>query len=151
MEKILVTNNEFNEICKVAASKYWNNFKKYSDELDKYEVLPFEVDTNNKQLANIINDLCNVEEKREHKTLYRGKLSHDNIWALKEKFNLETLTDQYYLVVLVNKDLNLVFDYCEGDITFSICDGYEGYKKDVNSYIDFVIDNYDYCNYEKLN
>ena len=121
-EKIKVTNNEFNQICKDLASKYYKNFSLYDALLDLYDIIPFTINTDNEQLKKVINFYCQTEEQRE--------------------FNLNTIYDGGYNVSLYSDNLKLIVDYTEGDLNFSISDTQELYAAEKQRTIKFYNENY---------
>ena len=88
-EKIKVTNNEFNQICKDLASKYYNRFGLY-DALTEllYKIIPFDINTDSEELKRIISTLCNEEEQKENKIKYKGMGSGSDIYTAKELLNI---------------------------------------------------------------
>ena len=142
-EKIKVTNNEFNQICKDLASKYYKNFSLYDALLDLYNIIPFTINTDNELLKKVINFYCQTEEQREFKTLYRGFTNNENtIYDIKKEFNLNTIYNGGYNISLYSDDLKLIVDYTEGDLNFSISDTQELYAAEKQRTINFYNDNY---------
>lgn len=141
-----VTKNEYKEITKKAASMYWKgelNKQEFNQYLNSFDVLPFEINTNNTELKEVINSYCNTEEQKQYGILYKGFTdSHETIYTLKNKFNMLTLNDSYYSICLFNDDLKLIISYTEGDLFFSVCDTVEQYNQEKERTIDFYNDNY---------
>lgn len=141
-----VTKNEYKEITKKAASMYWKgelNKQEFNQYLNSFDVLPFEINTDNTELKEVINLYCSTEIKKTYGILYKGFTdSHETIYTLKNKFNMLTLNDNYYNTCLFNDDLKLIISYTEGDIYFSVCDTVEQYNQEKKRTIDFYNDNY---------
>ena len=142
-EKIKVTNNEFNQICKDLASKCYKNFSLY-DVLTEllYEIIPFNINTDNEELKRIINILCNEEEQTENKIKYKGMGSGSDIYAAKELLNMNFIFDEYYSKSMYNDNLKLLVDYCEGDTYFTLCNNEESYQAEKQRTIKFYNENY---------
>ena len=141
-EKIQVTNNEFNQICKDLASKYYKNFSLYDALTDLYEIIPFTIDTDNEELKRIINILCTEEEEKENKIKYKGMGSGSDVYAAKELLNMNFIFDDYYSKSMYNDNLKLLVDYCEGDIYFTLCSNEESYQAEKQRSIKFYNENY---------
>lgn len=141
-EKIKVTNNEFNQICKDLASKYYKNFSLYDALTDLYEIKPFTINTDNDELKRIINILCTEEEEKENKIKYIGMGSGSDIYTAKELLNMNFILDEYYSKSMYNDNLKLLVDYCEGDIYFTLCSNEESYQAEKQRTINFYNENY---------
>ena len=142
-EKIKVTNNEFNQICKDLASKCYKNFSLY-DVLTEllYEIIPFNINTDNEELKRIINILCNEEEQTENKIKYIGMGSGSDMYTAKDLLNMSFIFDEYYSKSMYNDNLKLLVDYCEGDIYFTLCNNEESYQAEKQRTIKFYNENY---------
>lgn len=142
-EKIKVTNNEFNQICKDLASKCYKNFSLY-DVLTEllYEIIPFNINTDNEELKRIINILCNEEEQTENKIKYIGMGSGSDMYTAKDLLNMSFIFDEYYSKSMYNDNLKLLVDYCEGDIYFTLCSNEESYQAEKQRTIKFYNENY---------
>ena len=141
-EKIKVTNNEFNQICKDLASKYYKKFSLYDALTELYDIIPFNINTDNEELKRIINILCNEEEQTENKIKYIGMGSGSDMYTAKDLLNMSFIFDNYYSKSLYNDDLKLLVDYCEGDIYFTLCSNEESYQAEKQRTIIFYNDNY---------
>lgn len=141
-----VTKNEYKEITKKAASMYWRgelNKQEFNQYLNSFDVLPFEINTDNTELKEVINTYCSTEKEKQYGILYKGFTdSHETIYTLQNKFNMLTLNDSYYNTCLFNDDLKLIISYTEGDLFFSVCDTVEQYNQEKERTIDFYNDNY---------
>ena len=141
-EKIQVTNNQFNKICKDLASKYYKKFSLYDALTDLYEIIPFAIDTDNEELKRIINILCTEEEEKENKIKYIGMGSGSDMYAAKDLLNMSFIFDEYYSKSMYNDNLKLLVDYCEGDIYFTLCSNEESYQAEKERTIKFYNENY---------
>ena len=141
-EKIQVTNNEFNQICKDLASKYYKNYSLYDALTDLYEIIPFTINTDNEELKRVINILCTEEEEKENKIKYKGMGSGSDIYTAKELLNMNFILDDYYSKSMYNDNLKLLIDYCEGDIYFTLCSNEESYQAEKQRSIKFYNENY---------
>lgn len=141
-EKIKVTNNEFNQICKDLASKYYKKFSLYDALTDLYEIIPFTINTDNEELKRVINILCTEEEEKENKIKYKGMGSGSDIYTAKELLNMNFILDDYYIKSMYNDNLKLLIDYCEGDIYFTLCSNEESYQAEKQRSIKFYNENY---------
>ena len=141
-EKIQVTNNEFNQICKDLASKYYKKFSLYDALTDLYEIIPFTINTDNEELKRVINILCTEEEEKENKIKYIGMGSGSDIYTAKELLNMNFILDEYYSKSMYNDNLKLLVDYCEGDIYFTLCSNEESYQAEKERTINFYNENY---------
>ena len=141
-EKIQVTNNQFNQICKDLANKYYKNFSLYDALTELYDIIPFNINTDNEELKRIINILCNEEEQTENKIKYIGMGSGSDIYTAKELLNMNFIFDEYYSKSMYNDNLKLLIDYCEGDIYFTLCSNKESYQAEKERTIKFYNENY---------
>lgn len=141
-EKIQVTNNEFNQICKDLANKYYKNFSLYDALTELYDIIPFNINTDNEELKRVINILCTEEEEKENKIKYKGMGSGSDIYAAKELLNMNFIFDEYYSKSMYNDNLKLLVDYCEGDIYFTLCNNEESYQAEKQRTIKFYNENY---------
>lgn len=141
-EKIQVTNNQFNKICKDLANKYYKNFSLYDALTELYDIIPFNINTDNEELKRVINILCTEEEEKENKIKYKGMGSGSDIYAAKELLNMNFIFDEYYSKSMYNDNLKLLVDYCEGDIYFTLCNNEESYQAEKQRTIKFYNENY---------
>lgn len=141
--KIKVTNNKFNDICKELASQYYNNFGLYDAYLDLYDIIPFEIKTNNEELKKLINFACRTEEQKDGYILYRGFTNNsNNADYIKNTFDMKFIYNDYYQKSMFNDNLMLIVEYTEGDLNFSLCDNKESYNKEKERTIKFYEENY---------
>ena len=141
-EKIQVTNNQFNQICKDLANKYYKNFSLYDALTELYDIIPFNINTDNEELKRIINILCNEEEQTENKIKYIGMGSGSDMYTVKDLLNMSFIFDDYYSKSMYNDNLKLLVDYCEGDIYFTLCSNKESYQAEKERTIKFYNENY---------
>ena len=141
-EKIQVTNNEFNQICKDLANKYYKNFSLYDALTELYDIIPFNINTDNEELKRVINILCTEEEEKESKIKYIGRGSGSDMHVAKELLNMSFIFDEYYSKSMYNDNLKLLVDYCEGDIYFTLCSNEESYQAEKQRTIKFYNENY---------
>lgn len=141
-EKIQVTNNEFNQICKDLASKYYKNYSLYDALTDLYEIIPFTINTDNEELKRVINILCTEEEENENKIKYKGMGSGSDMYTAKDLLNMNFIFDEYYSKSMYNDNLKLLIDYCEGDIYFTLCSNEESYQAEKQRTVNFYNENY---------
>lgn len=145
MTKILVTNNEYQEILKKEADLFWKKTFKKSDNgitgkalenlkkqywqemeenLRRYEIEKFNPQLKNKALNNFIENYCTSNKEKENHVRYEGHFpgSYLNIEGCKRNF--DTGYSQY---LSCDDDLTIV-EYCEGDITVLTFKNQEAYK-----------------------
>lgn len=161
-----VTNNEYQEILRKEADEYWtkvfalpkdidkdeldkykNQYWKEMDEiLNQYEIIPFEVNTKSKELNALINKLCDKEEhKNSYCKIYRGFTRNDYGWynLLQSVGITENIEGgDSYNQTYGSKELLTTANYCEGDLTFVVCDTLEDYNREVTETEEFYAKNY---------
>lgn len=162
MEMKKVTKNEFEKVQETLASEYWkkvfaipNNiakdelnslknkyYKEFEKELEKYEVLDFEVNSKCEELCQFINRNFDSEEKRESSVLYRGKGTSSLLYNFLNKYNKEIIHYDAYGLCIYSEDLLCMLTYCEGDITAEVYDSTEDLKKGVEDAKKFYKENY---------
>ena len=131
--KILVSNNEYQEILKNEAVLYWKKvfaitedqkqngklealkskyWKEMNEVLNQYEIEKFDPKLKNEALNKFIELYCNSNTITDDFTRYRGHTQADyiSIEGCKQKFN--TGYNQY---LTCHSDLTVV-EYCEGDL-----------------------------------
>ena len=149
MNKILVSNNEYQEILKKEADFYWTKVFAITDEqkknkeletlknqywlemnrkLNQYEIEKFNPNLKNKALNKFIESYCTTNETKEDHTRYNGHTYADyiSIEGCKHKFN--TGYNQY---LVCHSDLSIV-EYCEGDITVLVYNNIEAYRQQLS-------------------
>ena len=145
MNKILVSNNDYQEILKKEADIYWKKVFAITDEqkekgeldklksqywremdsiLNQYEIEKFNPNLKNKALNNFIESYCTNNTITDDYTRYTGHTRADyiSIEGCKSKFN--TGYNQY---LTCHSDLTIV-EYCEGDITVLVYSNITAYR-----------------------
>lgn len=157
-EKTLVTNDEYNQILKDEADRFWKRVFEKSDagitgkELeqykkqyylefqvftDQYEIIPFEINTNSEELKRLINLLCDEEhQKNKHCKLYRGSIKNVDLtgdsnswWHLLKQTGFNDSIEGGKSQG--NKELLTISNYCEGDVNFTVHNTLEDYNREV--------------------
>lgn len=156
LEKIKVTNNEYNEIIKKEVDDVYKCLFKldlqgealekgrkeiwdeYYKKIDCYEILPFEINTTNELLKETINKYCNEENIQEKKVVYKGYCPITSIsYKIKDLLECDYIYLDAYQTCLCNDKLRLFFEYTEGDICFSILNTEKDYLDEMEKIIKF--------------
>lgn len=102
-----------------------------------------------KNINELIKLLCDTKEQREGSILHRGSILNINICGDGQDFlnilnKIEGFTDieggNYYSFALKNDELLTLTTYCEGDVTFEVCDNKKVYNSKVKDYTEFYTD-----------
>lgn len=120
--KIKVTHNEYEKICKELASRIYAKdktkitMKEYDKMLDNYEILPFGINTDNEELKKVINIYADNETIEDDRTVYRGSIDKSILYnLLNESTGYKDLYIEYYQMIICNDNLKVILTYCEGD------------------------------------
>ena len=94
MNKIKVTNEEYNKIAEGQANLFWRKVfaipenvqgeerkelkrkfdNEFNDYMSQYEIISFSINTECEELKNLINSICDREEKEKESVLYKGHI-----------------------------------------------------------------------------
>lgn len=153
MKKILITNNEYQEILKNEASIFWSKTFKSSDagikdgELDKlkkqywdemesnlsiYEIEKFNPGVKNKEIEKLIEG-CTSNTIKDHYTLYRG---FTGLYYISID-GMERLFDTGYQQVLISESDLTILEYVEGDLYVKVYNDKEFYSQGLEQIIKF--------------
>jgi hypothetical protein len=100
-------------------------------------------------IKELINSLCDTNEVKENSTLYRGSIHNVDIYGdestlihllnkTETKFiNIEG--GDCYSFAMKNDNERILVTYCEGDLTFEVCNNEKGYIKELARYSEFYI------------
>lgn len=124
----------------ISADKQENKItmKEYDKMLDKYEILPFEINTDNEELKKIINTYADNETIEENRTLYRGSINKSILYNLYENSNYKYLYNEYYQLIICKDDLRTILTYCEGDFIAEVYNSIESYNKGIERTQQFI-------------
>lgn len=163
MKKIKVTNEEYNRIADKQASLYWRKVfnidksiqgeerkelkRKFDNEFNlymaQYEIIPFVINTENKELKNIINNLCYKESIENDGVLYTGNiLTSEKILKFVNKNNYKFIEYDYYTIAAYNTNEKVIIQYCEGDIYISVFDNSKAFDNELNRVKNWYKENY---------
>ena len=156
-----VTNNQYQEILKDEASKYWEKVfaidkstpkekiielkKQYEQEMDdnisQYEIIPFS--TSNEELTRIVNKFCSSSTEEENSILYRGFTQNDYI-LYKELSKFEGFGDVsnscYQQAYYLDNEL-ITATYTEGDISIEVFNNKESYLEGKEKFVNWYKEN----------
>jgi hypothetical protein len=142
--KIKVTHNEYENICKELASRIWRNdetkitMKEYDQMLDNYIILPFEINTTNEELKKIINLYAHNETIEADRVIYRGSIDKSILYDLYQNKGYNDLYYEYYQVIICKNDLRTILTYCEGDFVAEVYNSIEEYNKGIEKTKQFI-------------
>lgn len=163
MEKIKVTNEQYYKISEVQASLYWRKVfnidksiqgeerealkRKFDNEFNlymaQYEIIPFVINTENKELKNIINNLCYKESMENGGVFYSGTtLTNDKILEFVNKNNYKFIEYNYNTIAAYNTKDKTLIQYCEGDIYINVFDTLEFFNNELNRVKNWYKENY---------
>ena len=164
IEKIQVTNNEYQKILQQEADNYWKkvfaipkekygidnvNLKALKNQywqemdiiLDQYEIIPFTVNCTNEAISKLINNLCTEEEQKEGYILYSGFIGQKYLYSLLPEGFESIQTNSSYTECYFNFDELVQASYCEGDIYFRVYSSAEEFKNGIEETIKFYEEN----------
>lgn len=155
-EKIVISNNEYQEIVKKEADVYWKKVfaiteaeKKNMDQLKKqywsefnnilnqYKIEDFNPGLRNKHLNKFIEAYCNNNKATEEYTRYEGNIPSNYITIEGCKTIYNTGYNQY----LTCEDDLTIIEYCEGDITILTYNNLGGYEDQLKKAEEFYRNN----------
>lgn len=160
IEKIRVTNNEYQKILQQEADNYWKkvfaipkekygidnvNLKALKNQywkemdivLDQYEIVPFVISCKNEKITRLINNLCTEEEQGEGYMLYSGFIGQRYLYSLLPEGFKSINTKSSYTECYYNSDELVKTSYCEGDVYFSVFNSKEDFEKGLQAAIEF--------------
>lgn len=163
MEKIKVTNEQYYKISEVQASLYWRKVfnidksiqgeereelkRKFDNEFNlymaQYEIIPFVINTENKELKNIINNLCYKESMENGGVFYSGTtLTNDKILEFVNKNNYKFIEYNYNTIAAYNAKDKTLIQYCEGDVCINVFNNSKAFDNELNRVKNWYKENY---------
>ena len=143
--KIKVTHNEYEKICKELASRIYAKdetkitYKEYDKMLDQYEILPFEINIDNEELKKIINIYADNETIEADRTIYRGSIDKSILYnLLNDSEGYKDLYIEYYQMIIRNDKLKVILTYCEGDFIAEVYNSESEYNAGVERTKNFI-------------
>lgn len=137
-EKKKVTHNEYENICKKLASRIYVKdetkitMKEYDQMLDNYEILPFEINTDNEELKKVINTYADNESIEDTRTVYRGSIDKSILYnLLNNSEGYKDLYIEYYQMIICNDKLKVILTYCEGDFIAEVYNSESEYNEGI--------------------
>ena len=162
VEKIKVTNNEFQKIQGEQADIYWKKvfaidsnideleskklkalyLNEFNEYLNKYEVIPFKHEDEN--VTEILNAYFNLDFSKGDYLSYQGNLSSDySLWnKIMIKLNLKEMINTEYYKVAYNSDTQIIFEYCEGSISIQTTGNKGTFNRLLEKTFNFIKKNY---------
>jgi hypothetical protein len=164
IEKIRVTNEEYQKILQQEADNYWKKvfaidksdfgidnvnlsklknayYQEMNIKLDRYEIIPFTVNCKNEKINKLINNLCTEEEQKEGYTRYKGFTRRDYLFPLLSEGFKSINTSSSYTEHYHNTNELVTASYCEGDVYFCVYNSEEDFNKGLQSAIKFYEEN----------
>lgn len=142
--KIKVSHNEYESICKKLASRIYAKdetkitYKEYDKMLDNYDILPFEINSDNEELKKIINLYADNETIEADRTIYRGSIDKSILYDLYKNKGYKDLYYEYYQVIICKDELKTILTYCEGDFIAEVYNTIEEYNKGIERTKQFI-------------
>ena len=143
--KIKVTHNEYEKICKELASRIYAKdetkitYKEYDKMLDQYEILPFEINIDNEELKKIINIYADNESIETDRVIYRGSIDKSILYnLLNDSEGYKDLYIEYYQMIIRNDKLKVILTYCEGDFIAEVYNSESEYNAGVERTKNFI-------------
>jgi hypothetical protein len=140
----IITKNEYNEIAKQLANRIFRNddtkitYEEYEKILDEYEVLPFEINTDNEELKKIINTYADSEDIEADRTIYRGSIDKGILYNLYQNSSYNDLYIEYYQMIICKEELKTILTYCEGDFIAEVYNSIDSYNLGVKNTKKFI-------------
>lgn len=150
MEKIKMTNNEYQKFLKANADKIWNkninySYQDYCKDADNVEILPFDLSKYNlpKDIEKNINNCFSEDHynKDNEYVLEGSAISEEQWYKITDKLNLKRVTGYYYSGYCYNNEFNFYMTYCEGDLYLHLFEDKESYKKSLEKTIKWYDEN----------
>ena len=137
MEKLRMTNNEYQEYIKGLASKVWTDenytMKQYCEDCDNVEIIPFDLARFNlpSDIEENINIIFHSEYIAKDGVYTLKGFSHDEDEWYKFTYllNLKRPMGYYYSGYCYNDEYNFYMDYCEGDLWLKLFTNREDYER----------------------
>lgn len=142
--KIKVTHNEYEKIMKELASRVYKKdktkitMKQYDEILEQYEVLPFEINTDNDELKKVINTYADSEDIEADRTIYRGSIDKGILYNLYQNSSYNDLYIEYYQMIICKDELKTILTYCEGDFIAEVYNSIDSYNLGVKNTKKFI-------------
>ena len=142
--KIKVTHNEYENIAKELASRIYAKdetkltMKEYERLLDNYDILPFQINTDNEELKNIINTYADNETIEVDRTIYRGSIDKSILYDLYQNKGYSDLYLEYYQMIICKDELKVILTYCEGDFIAEVYNSIEEYNMGIEKIKQFI-------------
>jgi len=143
--KIKVTHNEYENICKELASRIYAKdetkitMKEYDQMLDNYEILPFEINIDNEELKKVINTYADNESIEATRTIYRGSIKKSILYnLLNDLEGYKDLYIEYYQMIIHNNKLKAILTYCEGDFIAEVYNSESDYNEGIERTEKFI-------------
>lgn len=96
-------------------------YKEFETKLDKYEVLDFDIDIDNKNLIHFINTYFDCEDKEyDCYTKFTGSGTQGLLYRFASKNNFKSIYNDCYASCYYSKEDMCILSYCEGDITCDV-------------------------------
>ena len=149
MDKLRMTNNEYQEYIEGLAGKLWTDenytFKQYCEDCDNVDIIPFELDRFNlpQKFKDDINYIFTTDyiDKNGIYTL-KGSSQYEEDWyKFTEMLDLKRATGYYYSGYSHNDEYGFYMEHCEGDIWLKLFENKADYEKSLNATIKWYEEN----------
>lgn len=140
-----MTHNEYQEFLKKNASRLYNDkdytMADYKKDADSVFILDFDLEKfgltdDMKKCINIMFDAESVNNNGNMR-LSGHVMNNDYYWTIAHNLGCEVVCDNYYNGFLKNDEAQVVFSFCEGDISLILCETKEAYLDEVRDYCEF--------------
>ena len=163
MNKIKVTNEQYNKIAEGQASLFWRkvfaipenvqgeerkelkrNFdNEYNEYMAQYEIIPFSINTECEQLKKLINNTCHKEEEKNGGTMYKGHLLNNGLIVdFINSNNYKFIQYDYYTIASYNAEKKTIVQYCEGDVYIHVFEDVQAFENEINRVVTWFKENY---------
>lgn len=163
MNKIKVTNEQYNKIAEGQASLFWRKVfaipenvqgeerkelkrkfnNEYNNYMSQYEIIPFSINTECEELKKLINNTCNKEEEKNGGTMYKGHLLNSGLIVdFIHCNNYKFIEYNYYTVASYNAEKKAIVQYCEGDVYIHVFEDVQAFENEINRVVTWFKENY---------
>lgn len=139
MKKCIALNGLSDSEIKERKSLY---YKEFESELEKFELLNFDLDIEDKDLARFINNNFDYEEKGDGYTKFTGNGAQGRIYNFAQKNNYVAIHNDYYCCCYYSPKSLSILTYCEGDLVCQVFDSKDKFLSELNETVDFYKNEY---------
>lgn len=139
MKKCIAINNVSTEEIKELKGIY---YKEFEDELEKFEVLDFNLNLEDKELIRFLNNNFDYEEKVDGHVRFTGNGSQELIYNFAGRNGYSMIHNDCYCCSYYSKESMSILTYCEGDIICEVFESEDIFLLELDKTVDFYKNEY---------